>query len=199
MEPSEVMDKGMFAVNIVSVVLYLALNIKKIIKKDIDSDRALLFVTALVMFVFWLLTAPNIRYGMVFVFLIPSIVLGDIHIKWNEKTAGRIYSAGISLVLIFCMGMMLYVVLDRKDELSLKRSGYYIYRECDEVTFDGIKVYVGKENCYGGYYFFPSIPYEKTLNYIELRGNLLEDGFRVKKEAKDIIFNNSGQIYEPVK
>lgn len=191
--------KGMFVVDIVSSVLYIVFIFKKMIKKNIDIDRILLFLTALIIWGFWIFTAPNIRYGMVFVFLVPTIVIGDIHVKWSEMTARMIYSIGVSAVLIFCTGMMLWVVLDRKEELSLKRPAYYIYRECDEIAFDGIKIYVGKENCYGGYYFFPAIPYEKTLNYIELRGSTLEDGFRVKKEVKDIIFNNSGQVYEPVK
>ena len=79
-----------------------------------------------------------------------------------------------------------------------KRPAYYLYRQCEEVRWNGIDIYVPMEDTYCGYYYMPALPYRKTLDFIELRGQVLEDGFRVKEEVKGLIFNNSGQIYVPV-
>ena len=94
--------------------------------------------------------------------------------------------------------MLVSSVVASEEGIMFKRPAYYIYRQCEEVRWNGIDMYVPTEDAYCGYYYMPSLPYGKTLDFIELRGQALEDGFRVKEEAKGLTFSNSGQIYVPV-
>ena len=45
-----------------------------------------------------------------------------------------------------------------------------------------------------GYYDFPSTPYEDRLGLIELRGDSLEDGFRMRKEYRNGFVSTYGRV-----
>lgn len=168
--------------------------IDKLRKKSSDWDSILLFITVSALLLFWVFTAPLARYGKVFAFGIPCIVLG----RLPDRHSDGLLRMGRLCVWCGSLVMLVYSLYTTSSDLLLKRPAYYTYRECKEVQWNGINVYVPVEDTYCGYYYMPALPYWKTLDYIELRGTNVEDGFRVKKEAEMLIFNNSGQIYEPV-
>ena len=163
-------------------------------KRSCDLDNILLFITVSVLLMFWFITAPLARYGKVFAFGIPCIVLG----RLPDMHSDLLLRIGRWCVWCGSLAMLVYTVSIAANELMLKRPAYYIFRDCDEVQWNGINVYVPVEDAYCGYYYMPSLPYEKTLDYIELRGQDVQDGFKVKEEVKKLTFNNSGQLYEPV-
>jgi hypothetical protein len=49
------------------------------------------------------------------------------------------------------------------------------------VDYYGETFYQPDDGDQAGYAYFPSTPYEKRLEQIELRGDNLSDGFRVKE------------------
>lgn len=163
------------------------------VKQKRNWDYILLFVTANALFLFWLLYAPLIRYGQVFLLCIPCVVLGTV----LKMRVNKVYYYANAFILMVCMGIMSFLVINRSNEISLKRSAYYTFRECTEVRWEGLTFYLPKEDTYCGYYYLPALPYEKTLQYIQLRGKDISDGFQVKEEVKTLTFNNSGQIYVP--
>ena len=60
-----------------------------------------------------------------------------------------------------------------------------------------VDIYIPDEGDRIGSQVFPSTPYMGNLELIELRGNSLENGFRVKSEYKDSCFNTYGNFVEP--
>ena len=57
-------------------------------------------------------------------------------------------------------------------------------------------MYTPIENCYTGYYCFPGLTYPGRLSYLELRGDSIQDGFRIKEEYKIHILPTIGNIVE---
>ena len=164
-------------------------------KKKMNGDRILLWGTAGVMLLFWFMTAPSARYGRVFLLCLPCLLLGKMMNGIRQKKV-IILLGSVSLVLV--IGLAGMQIVERKDEISLKRPGYYVYRECEKIDWENIDMYVAIENNYCGYYYLPSTPYGKTLDFIEMRGTDIKDGFRTRAEVKGICYNNSGMIYTPV-
>ena len=68
--------------------------------------------------------------------------------------------------------------------------------ECREVLLGTEKFYVPAKGDQTGYYAFTATPYEAQLNVIEMRGDSLKDGFRIKDEYKDCFISNSGYVYK---
>ena len=169
--------------------------LKLIHKRVVNWDRVFVFGTLCIILVFWLFSAPNSRYGIVFLFGIPCLVLGDILKKVSYKGMW----SGAGLLAVVLIGVFGSCIRERMDEISIKRPGYYIYRECKETDWDDNIMYVALENCYCGYYFLPATPYEKILGFIEMRGDDIQEGFRPRSDVKEIYYNNSGMIYTPVK
>ena len=60
-----------------------------------------------------------------------------------------------------------------------------------------VDIYIPDEGDRIGSQVFPSTPYMGNLELIELRGNSLENGFRVKSEYNDSCFNTYGNFVEP--
>ena len=182
---------GLNVLMIAGYCLTLVYRIFRFSFHKIDWDEVLLFLTTAVAFLFWFFTAPLARYGMVFTFGVPCVILG----KWAGKAHGRIYLYFAMSLAAVCFFLPANRIWSKMEYISLKRPSYYIFRECREIEWEGITMYVAEEHNYSGYYYLPAAAYEKTLQYIELRGSGVQDGFRVKEDVKGIRFNNSGMIY----
>lgn len=61
-----------------------------------------------------------------------------------------------------------------------------------------LSVYMAIENGYMGYYFVPGLQHESMLQYIELRGSGITEGFRIKEEYKGFKIDTSGTIIDDI-
>lgn len=152
-------------------------------------DQLLLNMTAILLFTFWLFTAPLERYGIVFSFCIPCILAGSWKIRWNAKIDHMLNG----LIVIYSF-IFIVIRLLSSEEIALKRSSYYVFRECSEMKWENITVYIPVENGSAGYYYIPSTPYPKRLDYIELIGDCIGDGIKIKDEWKNSKINTYGYI-----
>lgn len=181
--------KSMFVVSVISLPVCLTECFRNLRKKNTGSYDAFIGVTVMVQFLYWMLTAPSIRYGMVFLFVVPCMLLAYF-IEYKKPSAvAAILVAGI-MVSLFAVN-----VVRCTESIPLKRSSYYVYRECDEVQWEGMPVYMAIENGYMGYYFVPGAQYESMLKYIELRGSDITEGFRIKEEYTGYKIDTYGKIY----
>lgn len=181
--------KAMFVVNVILLPGCVLKCVRNLRKKDVCSYDVFIGVTVMVQFLYWMLTAPSIRYGMIFLFVVPCMLLAH-YIEYKKPSAViAILLSGI----ILCLFAVNVVKLTEK--IPLKRSSYYVYRECDETQWEGMTVYIGIENGYMGYYFVPGLQHASILKYLELRGSDITEGFRVKEEYKDYKLDTIGRIY----
>ena len=136
---------------------------------------SVIYISELTTLQMWFFSSPDVRYGGVFMLLIPATLLGEMinWIKWSKVPKVMI---GI-VVMTLLVPMFIYVTDIKK---------YYIvpaeYKtfEVNECQIDGITFYYPAENDWTGYYNFPGITYVNRVSLIELRGDSLEDGFRMK-------------------
>lgn len=186
--------KGMLAVNFCLLPVFIMINVVKIIKKEFPYD-IVVNITVLAQFLYWLMTAPNARYGGVFLFLIPCMTL--IHVLEN-KQGGTIkcYQAAMPFLLAALMICLVCQTGRYMEKLPLKRCSYYVWRDCIEIEWEGITLYGPIENAYTGYYAFPGIACVARLPYMELRGPSIEDGFRIKEEYKQVKLTPGGTVIE---
>lgn len=153
-------------------------------KKDrIWQDTMLAAVWVNVSFLFWLFSAPLIRYGCVYVWLAAPLTFGGLALRLIEdRGAGRVFWRTV-YGAVFLAGCYKAVMFGR--EIAAGYSAEYFIRQKDYENFeaesyeiDGVVFYYPKEGDRIGYEAFPSSP-AKAL--IEFRGSRIEDGFRYKK------------------
>lgn len=164
----------------VSIAAWLAAWMKK---TDKLRDWMLAAVTINFSFVFWLFSAPLIRYGCVYVWLAAPITFGGLAM-WliGKENAGK-YVWRTVYGLIAAAGCYKLIALG-KEIVSGFSPDYFVYQK-DYESFgtegykvEGITFYYPVEGDRAGYEPFPSSPARAE---IELRGTGLEDGFRHKE------------------
>lgn len=177
-EAQAVWVKAMLAVNIILLPVCLLKYIRYRRGKDVGVYDKFIGPIVLIQFLYWMFTAPLARYGMVFLFIVPCMLLAFFaeEIRPNPKAA--VFLSGIMLCL-FAVN-----VVRCTERIPMKRSSYYVLRECNEVQWEGISVYLPVEDGNMGYYYLPATQHESMLQYIELRGNDIREGFQVKEEYR---------------
>ena len=186
--------KIMLVVNIALLPVFLGINIVRFVRKNASYDFVV-NMTVMIQFIYWLMTAPNSRYGSVVLFLLPCMLI--IHIlEMSKDGIQRIYSKSAAIMMGILLMCFTYQTVTIIEMIPLKRSSYYVYRECNELEWEGITMYKPIENRYTGYYCFPGLTYPGRLTYLELRGDTIQDGFRIKEEYKHINLTTYGSIME---
>lgn len=186
--------KIMLVVNIALLPVFLGINIVRVARKDVSYD-IVVNMTVMIQFIYWLMTAPNSRYGSVVLFLVPGMFI--IHVLEMSKDGfQRIYAKSAAVMVGILLLCFTYRTVTIIEKIPLKRSSYYVRRECDELEWEGITMYTPIENCNTGYYCFPGATYPGRLPYLELRGDTIQDGFRIKEEYKHIHLTTYGTIIE---
>ena len=185
------------AVSIVALIVISVIEYKN--KRDIR--KPVLSVTLLALCSYWFVSAPGMRFGSVYVILPPLILIGYI-LTIIQKYTPSIYQLGI-LTTIFVAGLQFRPIMEKvvKFEIDDKNK---IVTQADSEEFSYINMKLGDVDIYIpedgdriGDQAFPSTPYMGNLELIELRGDSLENGFRIKNEYKGSCFNTYGNFIEP--
>ena len=70
--------------------------------------------------------------------------------------------------------------------------------EFTKAGLEGVDIYIPENSDRIGNCAFPSTPYINNLELIELRGDDLSDGFRIKNDYKNACFNTYGCFIDPI-
>ena len=147
-------------------------------KRSQYSDSVLLKSVSAAGLLMWLFTAPLIRYGLVYLFLLPAFEVGF----WIRKYVREINRL-ILLLTGTVIGYGIAGYLNRSIPLQYPRP--YGEYECVENEFqNGVVIWSPKRGDQTGYLNFPATPYAGQLERIEMRGDNLADGFRIKANNK---------------
>ena len=132
---------------------------------------------------FWFLSAPLIRYGVVYVWLVPSVILGRMFIILFNKLGANVKVVLMkALMTLFLMWMLYKGVNLVLDDAVRFNAGYLVgqqdYGTYDTSTFemDGVTIYYPAEGDQIGYYPFPAATHDLT-GEVKLLGNTIKDGF----------------------
>lgn len=151
-----------------------------------ENIRVFIYINAITGFIFWFATAPLMRYGLIYSFILIALAIG----AYSEKYAMKFVN-GLFLMIMLPV-MVLYLDVFYSQHLWVRQADYE-WRDNVEKEVDGVKVWIPANGDQIGYAVFPSTPYEKMLSVIELRGDSVKDGFRIKEEWKNRVIRGDGE------
>lgn len=170
-------NKIFLAMALGGVVMLLLLTVYAGVKrKKAMADFLHVAGTIMFCFLFWLLTAPLIRYGCVFLWLLPVLVWGYLYLKVSPQLDRfKIYvilAGAFCLYKLTAFGMEVYngataeYLIYQKDYENFETAAYELH---------GITFYYPVEGDRTGYRDFPASPIKAEDIFL---GNRIEDGFK---------------------
>lgn len=157
-----------------------------------NLNGVILNFTVVAGMIFWFLSAPLPRYGIIFMLLLPSILLGiclesgigidrqigKVKQLINEKIG---YCVLIMMLLFYTALYFPYSYIKECNGQPLILQNDYHNRETAQYSLEGYEFAAPVERDQTGYEPFPALPYPGVLTTLELRGDSLQSGFRVKE------------------
>ncbi len=170
----------LLVVGAVCVVTVMVNMVRSFVQKK--YEYAAVLGVCVVSLVFWLMAAPLVRYGQVYVFVIIALALGG----WERKSwiPGRdvLTLAGAAAMLI----TLLFFVSKIKEVGALEpafwlRQQPYGAWPAVQVQVENVTIWEPEDDLIG-YPAFPSTPQADQLSHLKLRGDGFKDGFRYTEE-----------------
>jgi hypothetical protein len=138
-------------------------------------DKAVFLAVSLGGLLFWFASAPLMRYGEVYFFIMMAIALGE----WQCGPKTKLLGYGVP-VLLLLFGIMYYhkvgSLLDYEQGDWLRQPDYLNWT-ASQYDVDGQYIWLPDEGDQVGYLAFPNTSSAKQLNTLRLRGDSLKDGF----------------------
>lgn len=187
-------SRGMVWLNVCCLFFSVCYIFRALWKRN-NRQRTVLLLSAMAGLILWFFTAPLMRYGYVYMLLLPALLGGEILERLPRKALAVLYiTAGC---LLLCMG---YTVTERyfkeNGRPPFKRQIDYSYREYYAMEWQGITLYVPQGSDCLGYHYFPGTNDGRRLEAIELRTGKLEEGFRIREEYREKQMHSGGIVVE---
>ena len=169
-------DKGFLVLALSGLLVLGVLMVYAIIKKKKDMTDYLHISSVLaICFLFWLCSAPLIRYGCVFLYLVPVLTWGFVYIKLSPRTDRyKLYFILLILAGVYKVGAFSGEVVKSADASYLVLQKDYENYETESYEVNGYTFYYPIEGDRTGYNDFPSVPVKKEVIF---RGDDLKEGF----------------------
>lgn len=159
----------------VPVILYLfGKNLK-----ERNYVRAVFFGTGVLNLFFWFFTAPHMRYGEPYIYVLVAMALGAAAGVAKKKAAGAIGAAATFAVAVFLV--QYGAGLSKLSELETKhwiRQPDYLAWPAERYQIQNVEIWAPEEGDLIGYFVFPATSQKKQLKTLELRGESFREGFR---------------------
>ncbi len=176
------MEKVWLTAAIISVVYIAVITVRRLLQRSYGRDTALMDILCIGAVV-WFIKAPLIRYGHVYIIMIPTLTLGYVTQRLYEGDQSGIWKRTrlmtFTVLALFIGGLkakgLISDVMRTIDEPYYVNQQDYIDGEAFEYTVDGTVFYVAEDSGQIGYYKFPSTVEER--HDFHLRGEDISDGF----------------------
>jgi hypothetical protein len=133
--------------------------------------------------IFWFFSAPLIRYGVVYVWLVPAVILGRMFILLCKKLDDRKKAMVVKAVTVMFMVWLLYKGINLLGEDVKRFNSAYLVKQQDYGTYETNQFMMGDEVIYYpadgdqiGYYAFPASTHDLT-GEVDMMGDDLRQGF----------------------
>ncbi len=172
------------AATVVGLICHYMVLRKKISVSDIYPLMTVMSAGA----IFWFVSAPLVRYGYVYLIILPFALIGMI----SGMTKGRLRQVANAGFAILAVGVTLLKLYNLCGDMYRMREGEfyicqqdYIDGEADYYIVDGVKVYVAVDAGQIGYYKIPSTVEER--HDFGLRGDTLSEGFYHINQDQNVV------------
>lgn len=139
------------------------------------ADKLLVLAAVMASYLFWQLSAPLLRYGYAYVLLLIVLTAGLVYQGICAK-ASIVWWTVVLLAVIKAVSLADYIVSTADKPYYVRQQDYGSY-DLDSFELNGITFYYPKSGDRVGYESFPAVPRQVEA---ELRGEGIEDGFRMK-------------------
>lgn len=183
-------QRALFLLNVLLIIIVICFVVRELQRKRFEM--AYICCVAMLGLVMWFFSAPLIRYGRAYLYILPAVVFGLAaeRIRMSEKVC-RLISTGFAVYFIFLCGQY----LENQEFVRIVfPEDYSSYSVTERMISDEIGIYIAEGDDRTGYEPFPAIPYATVLDRIELRGDSLENGFRIREEYRNTRLSNDGRI-----
>lgn len=172
-------EKGLVLGCLICLIIYLFDLMMAVCKKRREQFDTLLVIGCILLsYSFWQCSAPLIRYGYAYVLLLDFLMLGQVlhRLGWN-KMQNIVYFVLLlyGVYKVYAIGQYIYDT--RLVQTYVKQADYGTY-EMKSYNVGEYVFYYPASGDRSGYEFFPASTVKMD---IELRGEGLEDGFRLRK------------------
>lgn len=194
-----VLFQGLFVMNIAALAATGGYTVWCVLRRK-DGRRLNLLLVSAAGLIMWFVSAPLLRYGAVYMLLLPILYIGmGLDKCYAKEEAGNLKTIG-NLIVVVLVGMCLVqagALAVSYGIPSWKRQADYNWGNATAVELNGYEFYIGAESDMVGYHYFPGTPNQERLNCVEFRAEKLEDGFRLKEEYRHKKMRTNGRIIEP--
>ncbi|MDE7331358.1 MAG: hypothetical protein K2O16_03840 [Lachnospiraceae bacterium] len=162
-----------------NIICFIILGIECITcyRKHGNKSWIPIWITGVVCLLGWFFSAPLIRYGRIYLYIQPLILLGIVIKKIKGgRLIGMICYCVVGMYSVYLLGGFIL----SNGKIAIVYPEEYPEWSCSANDFQGVPIYTCEEGDRTGWNFFPAIPYKNTLETIELRGNSLREGFKAK-------------------
>lgn len=162
--------------------------------KKIDIRKDLFYIYSIAGLLIWIFTAPLLRYGVIYLF-IPICELVMIVVVKTELAPNKLQTISeitAIVVLVPWLGVFAGKWEELKKDPWLWQIGYDWVQTEKIDLLDNVDIWFPIEGDQGSYDVFPCVPYKNMVEKVELRGDDMSDGFRIKKEFMELNLNEYG-------
>lgn len=149
--------------------------------------EAIFTVTVLLSLAFWFVTAPLMRYGIVYLMIVTAVCAGEIIKRKQSVNFNRI----ISVVLILISIPVCWNYISKVGTLCEAEPGLWVKQEeypawpAVQRQVGNLTIWVPEEGDLLGYFAFPGTSARKQLPNLGLRGESFHEGFCYIPKTED--------------
>lgn len=190
-------DRILIAAGVICIPVMLYLMIRYFRKRDYAG--AALLGTAVVNFLFWMATAPHMRFGGPYIYTLVAMTLGELLYPAGREegcadtgkpspgsgmAAASVWkkSFGIAAAAVLAVFLLQYAGrLLKLSELEAKdfvRQPDYLSWQSTQYPVDNVHIWKPDDGDLTGYFAFPATPQGNQLQALRLRGESFSEGFR---------------------
>ncbi len=158
---------------------------------------AALLGAGIVNLAFWMVTAPHMRYGEPYIYMLVALTLGAVTdlggrglARIERRTVGgvmetvpvwrnslNVLTAAVLIVFLLQYGAKL-AALSEMEAKDLVRQPDYLSWQSTQYPVDNVHIWMPDEGDLSGYFAFPATPQGGQLKALRLRGESFQEGFR---------------------
>ncbi|MCR5670053.1 MAG: hypothetical protein K6G10_03535 [Butyrivibrio sp.] len=148
------------------------------------ADFLTVAATLIVCLVFWFLSAPLVRYGVVYIWLVPAVILGRTFVLVNSRLSDGAKKAAYRVITVLFCCWLLYKGVNLVIEDKARFNARYLVTQQDYGTYEVKEFKLGNETFYYptngdqvGYDPFPSSTHDISGETV-MMGENIRDGFK---------------------
>lgn len=188
---------------IISTLIMLIYIVYMLIRKEKKLEVIIIYIYTSLGTLMWLFTAPAIRFGIIYTLVNISILIGNLFQgRLEQKRFKNIYN-NVNYILILVSVLFLSTLIS--SWVNIQENFYsqvnYKWGLTEEVKYDGFSVWFpvkdedSEFDAVCSYDVFPCVLYKNMVDKVELIGNDISSGFKIKDEYKDYILKNDGETW----